>query len=134
MRLQNHLILFATLSHRAYATCFWSGINWDNAQDSARGAVEYWCRDASDSARLTGVFHSGDSKGRCSNLLLEGQTIGKRLDITVQWLGQDESVLEVDQCIQRLNDEIGCDLGGSKVTNEWSFTSDPNTGLCAKVG
>lgn len=46
----------------------------------------------------------------------------KRLDITVQWLGQDESVLEVDQCIQRLNDEIGCDLGGSKVTDEWSFT------------
>ncbi|KAF9871065.1 hypothetical protein CkaCkLH20_11482 [Colletotrichum karsti] len=121
MHFQKILAVTASLIGHSFAACYLTGTGWSDAQESARGAVRYWCNDTTTEG-LSGNYHSGDKRSRCSNLLIDGKTIDKKVDFGVEWMGSTDSILTEQECTEKLYAEIGCDLGGSKETNEWKFT------------
>ncbi|TEA18319.1 hypothetical protein C8034_v011521 [Colletotrichum sidae] len=123
MLLNTAFLLLGLLSSPASAACFLVGAEWDDTQASAVGAAEYWCRKATGGQAIAGLFHSGDTKSRCSNLYEGTKMTSNRVDFKVKWGGRGDAKLDAEECLTRLKTEImGCSHGGSKDEGEWTFT------------
>ncbi|KAI4959522.1 hypothetical protein J4E86_003244 [Alternaria arbusti] len=120
------LLVILTSATVTMARCFPdSGQKWatEACKDAARGAI----RDLCNSGRFAGYFNQGETKYACA----ECPYAGIKFDFAVGWQGRGGLTLNKEDCIKRLTDEVnGCQAGGEKVTADWLFRSDPNTGRC----
>lgn len=100
------------------ATCFGSGVGWDNRNNAAYHAGRA-CRGYDGNAgAFQGWFAPGETKYACVD---GGQ--GIRYDFRVGNRNFDTGFdLGDDDCAARLGNEIwGCDLGGSSTVAGWEF-------------
>ncbi|KAJ3522240.1 hypothetical protein NM208_g12942 [Fusarium decemcellulare] len=108
------------------AECFGSGDVWQD-KGIAREHVVRACKgfDGQQGA-FQGTFDGSSTKSACVQ-----HSPTQKLLFSVSRLASGPADLNDDECVLRLQNEInGCDRGGSSVIGDFSYTADPENGIC----
>ncbi|KAF5013791.1 hypothetical protein FDECE_209 [Fusarium decemcellulare] len=108
------------------AGCFGNGDVWQD-KAVAREHVVRACKgfDGQQGA-FQGTFASLEAKSACIQ-----HSPTQKLLFSVRNGGAGPADVNDDECVLRLQNEInGCDRGGSSIVGDWTYTADPENGLC----